>query len=239
VNKEEPYRDQAERLRQKIEKIKDGTETVNSGLPSRIDVHKDKKNKTKIKVKFPIIRLLALFFILLPIVIFSAYSTLNGKKINNSESVSGDNGSGYEEINLENDQEKDVQETNPPEEIEANNEENTEGNTVDSPDGATENSEEMTNEVKENDVVQETNNEVTNGITDQSTPPSADKDQGESDEGMESSPTIVYHTVQSNETLFRIAMNYYQSQAGIEIIQKANKLVGNEIKVGQVLKIPK
>ncbi|MBO0995357.1 LysM peptidoglycan-binding domain-containing protein [Bacillus sp. SD088] len=49
----------------------------------------------------------------------------------------------------------------------------------------------------------------------------------------------VYHTVQPGETLFRIAMNHYQSQDGIEKIRQANGLSGNEISVGQKLKIPK
>ncbi|KAB7709227.1 LysM peptidoglycan-binding domain-containing protein [Bacillus aerolatus] len=49
---------------------------------------------------------------------------------------------------------------------------------------------------------------------------------------------IVYHTVKPQETVFRISMTYYKSQAGIEKIRKANNLNGNEIRVGQVLKIP-
>ncbi len=49
---------------------------------------------------------------------------------------------------------------------------------------------------------------------------------------------IVYHTVKPKETLFRIAMNYYHSQSGIEIIKEANDLQTNEIHTGQVLKIP-
>ncbi len=49
---------------------------------------------------------------------------------------------------------------------------------------------------------------------------------------------IIYHTVQPQETLYRIAMNYYHSKAGVEIIQKANHLNGVQISTGQVLKIP-
>nr|WP_282597681.1 LysM peptidoglycan-binding domain-containing protein [Bacillus sp. REN3] len=50
--------------------------------------------------------------------------------------------------------------------------------------------------------------------------------------------TIIYHTVQPKETLFRVAMKYYNSQEGIAIIRKANNLQGNDIQAGQVLKIP-
>ena len=49
---------------------------------------------------------------------------------------------------------------------------------------------------------------------------------------------VLSHTVQPNETLFRVAMKYYNSQDGLEIIRKANNIKGNEIQAGQVLKIP-
>ncbi len=48
-----------------------------------------------------------------------------------------------------------------------------------------------------------------------------------------------YHTVQPGETLFRIAMNYYQSSDGVEKIRQANGLSGNDISSGQRLKIPR
>ncbi|MBS4176480.1 LysM peptidoglycan-binding domain-containing protein [Lederbergia citrea] len=50
--------------------------------------------------------------------------------------------------------------------------------------------------------------------------------------------TVKYHTVQSGETLYRISMNYYNDQSGIEKIKQANGLTGNELSVGQTLKIP-
>jgi len=49
---------------------------------------------------------------------------------------------------------------------------------------------------------------------------------------------VVYHTVKPKETLFKISMKYYQSQKGIDIIKKANKLQNESIYSGQVLKIP-
>ncbi|MDO7488254.1 LysM peptidoglycan-binding domain-containing protein [Peribacillus frigoritolerans] len=49
---------------------------------------------------------------------------------------------------------------------------------------------------------------------------------------------VVLHTVQGEETLFRISMNYYKSQEGIALIKEWNGLNGNEISKGQVLKIP-
>jgi len=82
VNKEEPYRDQAERLKKRIQKINDKVEDGNRDkLPPREQVHRQKKKKTKWKLKYPVIRLLVLSFILLPIIIFSVISYRdNGKK---------------------------------------------------------------------------------------------------------------------------------------------------------------
>ena len=49
---------------------------------------------------------------------------------------------------------------------------------------------------------------------------------------------IIYHTVSPNESLYIISMNYYKSDDGIGQIKKWNHLKGDEIQVGQVLKIP-
>lgn len=100
MNKEEPFRNQAERLKQRIEKINEETSEVRDQLPPREQIHREKRKKTKLKVKYPIIRILVLFFILLPIVIFSAYSYLEEGKSKRTEKVSGDS-SGYEVINFE------------------------------------------------------------------------------------------------------------------------------------------
>jgi LysM repeat protein len=230
VNHEEPYRNQAERLRQKIEKVKEGgvVITEKNELPSRTDIHRNKKNKTKLKVKFPIIRLLALFFILLPVVIISAYSVLGSKEINNSDKVSTVDRGGYE-IKVEDSDagepvgEEMIEETPPIEELEV--------------------IEDAEAEKNENASDQETTETVKEEELDTTNQTSTDKEQIQTDTPNEGETTtktnLVYHTVQPNENLFRIAMKYYQSQSGIEIIQNANNLNGIEIMVGQVLKIPK
>jgi LysM repeat protein len=227
VNHEVPYRNQAERLRQKIEKVKNGgvVITEKNELPSRADIHRNKKNKTKLKVKFPIIRLLALFFILLPVVIISAYSVLGSKEVNTSDKVSTVDRGGYE-INVEDNDvlepvgEEMAEETPPIEEV-------------------------VDDEAEKNENVsdQETTEPVKEEELDTTNQSSAEKEQIQTDTpnvGETTTKTnLVYHTVQPNENLFRIAIKYYQSQSGIEIIQKANNLNGIEIMVGQVLKIPK
>lgn len=234
MNKEEPYRDQAEKLRQKIEKVNDET-MIETGLPSRVDAHRNKKNKTKWKVRFPMIRLLVLFFILLPIVIFSAYSSLVEKDLNSSEKVFSAN-SGFEQVAFE--QKKDNSN-----ELEV--EDDLSNDTT-----SEKEEEQQINENKE-EIIEETPKAEDNSNADEteqeSTPPSSDSNTEKpvSNENKDSTVEVkeekemLYHTVKPNETLFRIAMTYYQSQSGIEIIQNANQLNGNEIKVGQVLKIPK
>lgn len=217
MNKEEPFRDQAERLRQKIERVKKDP-VLKSNLPSRSDVHRNKNNKTKWKIKYPVIRILVLFFTLLPITIFSVYSYLGDNKLITSEKTSGEK-TGYEEINFEENQDK---------------EESTDSTIIDN--------EEMNEEkVEKEDGQTNINNEPTsNEQKGESSLPSTDKDQVQvEDKDETASDEMVYHTVQSNETLFRIAMKYYNSQNGIDIIKNANGIQGNEIQAGQVLKIPK
>lgn len=234
MNHEEPYRNQAERLRKKIEKVKGGEVPVleKNELPSRTDIHRNKKNKTKLKVKFPIIRLLALFFILLPVGIFSAYSVLGSKEINTSDKVGTIVSGGVEEINVEDSGEAEVEvdeitDTNTPieeDEIKENTEVENNENSADQEATVTEKEEEEEVEI-----------DTTNQTSTEKEPTQTDT----SNVGEVNTTNLVYHTVQPKETLFRIAMKYYQSQSGIEIIQTANNLNGNEIMVGQVLKIPK
>ncbi|MDX8364816.1 LysM peptidoglycan-binding domain-containing protein [Cytobacillus sp. IB215665] len=84
-NKNEKLHDQAEQLRDRIANAEDES-VKKSVLPPRSHVHKAKKKKTKFRVKYPIIRLLALFFILLPIVILSiAYRNANNTLDTNSK----------------------------------------------------------------------------------------------------------------------------------------------------------
>jgi LysM repeat protein len=46
------------------------------------------------------------------------------------------------------------------------------------------------------------------------------------------------HTVAAGETLFKIAIKYYNSKQGEEIIREFNGIEANDIYEGQVLKIP-
>jgi len=224
MNKEEPFRHQAERLKQRIEKINEDTVVTREQLPPREQIHREKRKKTKWKLKYPIIRILVLFFILLPIAIFSAYSYLEGGKNKGPEKVSGDS-SGYEVINFEksetdsNNEKKAEDEKDKSTEVEL--EEEIEDLQPDSLDTPVESPASQQGEVENNSIQTE---------ADQSAVPQSNITNG--------SETVIFHTVKKGENLYRISLKYFQSKNGEEIIRKANNLKGNEILLGQVLEIP-
>lgn len=240
MNKEEPYRDQAERLKRRIEKINE--QTVESDLlPPREQVHRQKKKKTKIKIKYPVIRLLVLFFILLPIIYFSVISYLDGKKLNRAEKTSG-NSVGYETINIEKqkiDNHSDKKE------------ENKGANPDSSPTTENTNTTETTTTDQKTNNVQEKNDKIEQPVqtksTNQSTNTTSNNQNSTTGGSVQTNPTpqpavtstkFIYHTVKPQETLYRIAITYYHSDDGVNIIKQANHLKSEQITEGQVLKIP-
>ncbi|MFL6560444.1 MAG: LysM peptidoglycan-binding domain-containing protein, partial [Bacillus sp. (in: firmicutes)] len=228
MNNEEPYRDQAERLKRRIEKINAKVEDKDD-LPPRELIHRQKKKKTKWKLKYPVIRLLVLFFILLPIIIFSVISYRDGaKKINGVEKTSEDN-VGYETINLEKSTDED--ENNPEKSVESS-----ETITENSSDSETE---ETSDETIDQVVQPETkeNTSVLTPNTNQNSPDTEVSNTNNEEKEAETS-TFVSHTVQPDENLYKLAMKYYNSPKGMDIIIKANNLKSDQVSAGQVLKIP-
>lgn len=238
MNREEPYREQAERLKRRIEKINESIEVSSDELPPREQLHREKKAKVKWKLKYPVIRILVLFFILLPVIIFSAISYLDGKKGPASRPASTDSVN-YETINLEKTKSEEVNKTEDVEPVQADVEqenqeaEKAEENTTDSqPADTNDNAPE----------VQSTSNETepVSGVpTDKNSPPPQRQTTNTATTNPPKSQTVIYHKVQPKETLFRLAMQYYNSQKGMETIKKANGLKSEDIYVGQVLKIPR
>ncbi|MDZ5471170.1 LysM peptidoglycan-binding domain-containing protein (plasmid) [Bacillus sp. 31A1R] len=246
MTREGRTRDQAERLRKRIEQSEElnidevevvsGEGVKNKKLPPRSRLHKNKKQKTKFKLKYPIIRLLVLSFILLPIVIFSFY-TYNENQKGTLKTSTGET-DGYETVDLEKEESSDpssnldeVEENEEELETEEQPESNNEAQSV----------VEQT-ESKDNDNSASVNYDKGGSPTptEQKTKVKKEEKQEkeENSSATEQQKKMVYHTVQPSETLFRIAMKYYNSQAGIQIISEANGIVNNEIQVGQVLKIP-
>ncbi|SDM46657.1 LysM peptidoglycan-binding domain-containing protein [Bacillus sp. OK048] len=224
MNKEEPFRHQAERLKQRIEKINEETVEPREQLPPREQIHREKRKKTKWKIKYPIIRILVLFFILLPIAIFSAYSYLEGGKSKGPEKVSGDS-SGYEVINFE------KSETDSNNEKKAENEKDI--STEVEPEEKIEVLQPDSSDTQVESPASEQGAEENSGISTETTESAAPQSNS-----IIGSETVIFHTVKKGENLYRISLKYFQSKNGEEIIRKANNLKGNEIFLGQVLEIP-
>jgi len=171
--------DQAKELRVQMEEIKEKNSEVDILLlPPRSEVHKN--TKTKWKIKYPTIRLLALIFILLPITILSIYYLHDRKVVN---IVSQDGNGSYETIELD----------------------------VNISDGRGE--------------------QTARGL-------SSSRESIHDHEKAFEPEEVIAHIVQENETLYSIAMKYYQSAEGMDIIKKWNKLENSAIHKGQVLEIP-
>lgn len=228
MNKEDPYRDQVERRRQRITpaNFEEGQVVEREELPPRSRVHQQKRKKNKWKLKYPIIRLLVLFFILLPITIFSIYSTIAKNKIGDSEPAVGESTDGFEVIDIEDSKDTNTIIEDPAEEKDNSQkiEEDTEKES-----GETE-KEQNTGKIDEGLKQQ--------NMDEPSTDVSSLLDKSKNSSKHSVPKDTVYHTVKPGETIFRISMNYYQSKAGIETIKESNGLSSNEIKVGQVLIIP-
>ncbi len=239
MNKEEPYRDQAERLKQRIQKITDKVEDSDSEkLPPRELVHRQKKKKTKLKLKYPLIRLLVLCFILLPIIIFSVISYRDsGKKINNAEKTSG-NSVGYETINLK--------KSNQAEETKSDQ---SKGKGTEQDNNGLSQSEEINEEPAANTEQPITSDSSSTSVqTPNSNTASVNKQETDKNSQQQTNPVktetnitkpkVVYHTVKPHETLFNLSQKYYKSQEGMDMIKKANNLQTENIYAGQILKIP-
>ncbi|WP_042457968.1 LysM peptidoglycan-binding domain-containing protein [Neobacillus dielmonensis] len=238
MNKEEPYREQAERLKQRIQKI---NETIDSNdqLPPREQLHRQKKNKFNWKLKYPVIRLLVLSFILLPLIIFSVISYLDGKTLPGTKKTSGDS-VGYETINLE--KSKPEKPNQAPREVETEpveSSQETDQSEVPETSGTQietgEAQAQMAEPTPPEPAQQVQTGETSSNLTDKNAPVPT---QTAAPAKSEPAPKIVYHKVQAGETLYRIAIKYYHSKTGMDTIRKANHLTGDQINLGQVLKIP-
>jgi LysM repeat protein len=236
LNKEKPIRDQAERLRKRVERKTEHAVEKREALPPRSELHRQKQKKTKVKVKYPVIRLMALFFILLPITIFSIISYLEGGK--GPIDFTSDR-AGVELIDVADAGEEKAGDSNADDEDAPAIEEITDESDIDvavaapAPESRDEkNSSDFKAEDQQNSgpAAAGTAKEKAQETPETTAPPVDNNPVGQE--------KIIYHTVQPSETLFRVAMKYYKSQDGIPIIKSANNIQGNEIQAGQILKIP-
>ncbi|MEY9868152.1 putative membrane protein YqiK [Peribacillus sp. B2I2] len=256
VQKSEKENDQAGELRSRIERHK-----AKSSLPKRSKVHQNKKKKSKVKIKFPMIQLLALFFILLPIGFYSLYTYFQEKPfpVHDPKSdpvVFEENKEDKEAIpttataeDLKEKKEKEVAEAKAEEEEKRKAEQKAKAQQeAEQKAKAQQEAEEKAKaqqEAEEKAKAQQEAEEKAKAqqIADEKAKAEAaeKKRAAERVQAAKSDKEeykVVLHTVQGEETLFRISMNYYKSQEGIALIREWNGLNGNEISRGQVLKIP-
>lgn len=234
MKKEDPYRVQAELQKQRLKKVikeeQKEEERVDSSLPSRSTVHKNKKRK----IKVPIISLLAFLFVLLPVVLLLINSLLNGKDFSNL--LTTENTSGlFENVNI---QKENVANNGPirddqkeQEEIVIENNTKKEEETI-----AADNEKEKALDEEEGESKEEESEseQSTNNV------PKIEEPKEEEVEAMEQvnpDEKIVYHTVAKGETLYRIALKYFPSGDGVAKIKSANNMTTDQVQLGQTLKI--
>ncbi len=196
----------------RVENMMEKTEE-RKGLPPRNEVHKEKK-KYKFKIKYPIVRFLALFFILLPLTFLSFTYYLDQRKII-SPTTKVENKS-VEEI----DYADKTASVNPIETKEESHESETES-IIEEPEaeGTNQEQDKISNEqLKQKEAAHPTEQKTSNDA--------------------QHEYEIKYHRVKANETLYRISMTYYKSRDGEEILKQWNGLKSQQIYEGQILEIP-
>ncbi|WP_153122680.1 LysM peptidoglycan-binding domain-containing protein [Peribacillus tepidiphilus] len=213
--------DQAESLRSEVELVNRNVRLKDS-LPSRAEIHGKKKQKVKLKIKYPLIKLLSLFFILMPITIYALYTSGNDEKVVNSIS---EEKKGFETIEINNNEPSFISSSYDQESKKQNS---------------------LTDEIRSGSNTENHTKHTEQKMASTETVNPSSKEEQNSDEQEKDHAgdrkndeyKIVYHTVQPQETVFRISMKYYGSQEGIPLLKEWNNIQDNNIKVGQVLKVP-
>ncbi|MGM7721884.1 LysM peptidoglycan-binding domain-containing protein [uncultured Metabacillus sp.] len=211
--------DQAGNLRSRM--IDDYKER-HGDFPPRSEVHKDKEKKKKPKMKYPIISILAIFFVMLPILFLSitTYYSSRHHQSADGESLSG-NETVFVSTGAPEDEEQDTASLEATESIE----ETEEVEPVQT--------DETSNANKEETIIDDGNEQKTEDTVEVD---------AEAKESAETDSTnyreVITHKVAANETLFKIAIKYYNSRSGEDIIREYNKLQGDTVYEGQILKIP-
>ncbi|MFC0271568.1 LysM peptidoglycan-binding domain-containing protein [Metabacillus herbersteinensis] len=228
MSRHEKRPDQAENLRTRI--IDDFKEQ-NGNYPPRSEIHKQVQKKTKMKLKYPVISLLAVFFLLLPILVWLIISFVDNSSFS---PVNNDDSTGFEVIKYDNND-------GSLEEVEESTQTVDEEDNVLKATGDGESTDKSSVNQESIDTVEQSASTFEKDSVDQSqttTDPS--------NTSTSTSPTleekkyekVIAHTVGPEETLFSISIKYYKSRDGEEIIRSYNNLSDNEIYEGQVLKIP-
>ncbi|MCR8846981.1 LysM peptidoglycan-binding domain-containing protein [Rossellomorea sp. SC111] len=225
----DPYRDQAAKKKIKIERVpEEPPAKKREPLPPRSELHRDKHKKNKWKMKYPLISMLLLFFILLPLTVFGLYSFFdhrNGPLVVMSEDVDDVVEVRYDQSENEKEGSEAAAdpktEEDPPE---------TEQKNASSKESASSTGEK--NQQASAPPPKETVEKPKEQIKKET------KEEPQETKKEEPKVKVVYHTVKPQETLYRIAMNYYHSPSGVDRIKEWNKIQDTDIQTGQVLEIP-
>ncbi|OIK12256.1 LysM peptidoglycan-binding domain-containing protein [Bacillus sp. MUM 13] len=240
--------DQAHELRTKAERLK-----TNPSLPSRSEIHRNKKKKTKLKIKFPLLKLLALFFILLPITIYFLNAHLKSplKILSHSEPSNVEHVEIVDEpVSTAGEIEKDASaETEKKSAAPVKTETQSSPQRTASP--ALERNAKTASAAPEKKAVPALPAPKKKAETSSAAPKKAEtaKSQkkaapaysGKANSAPAASAShykILLHTVKPQETMYHISMTYYHSKDGIPLIMKWNHLSSYDLAAGQVLKIP-
>ncbi|AJD91331.1 hypothetical protein JMA_20140 [Jeotgalibacillus malaysiensis] len=218
--KRDPYRDRAEKDRKELMTANSDAESQEE-VTSRLELHgKKREEKKSTKKPFPLIGLLLASFVLLPltVVLVSIFFFSNSD-------------SGITNATLENANEF---------QIEKNRETALSDKAEPVLAGVTNDDEEASEEVAEEpaEEVQEEISEPAEEPEDVPEEPVEETVEEQPEETPAEEPSGTTHTVQANETLYRISVNYGLGPDGVEQIKQLNNLGDNEIYVGQVLQLP-
>ena len=248
--KQDPYQERMEKMRQMVDKTEKRVKLEEQPLPTRREYHQKKKHKLnyqepvhdsgsaeenvqqevqKQSLGFPLLKGLLVFFILLPITVFFAYTYFSSHpKLLTTQK---DKGVGVE-ISYDN-----HDGSNNPSEVAAASSSKTDSHKK-KPQASVKRSNESSKTLeKQTEPLKKTAAKPQPVKTTKPKNLSPSKPSGPSQVSPGSKVRVLYHQVKPKETLFSIAMKYYHSQSGIATIEKWNKIGPNGIQSGQNLKI--
>lgn len=228
--KKDDYKTEFEEHRKEIQ-----VEDENRIMPSRSEIHR-KKRKPKKQSNHALINLFLVLFTLIPIGIF-IYVVSDFYKPDQDEPVVLENENVLFETTTGNDNA--IQPTNSDVKV-TDEKENKEDETVGQQIKPEEQQNPTSNEVKQEQ--EKTPPPVEKKPEEKKpVPPTVEKkpeEKADTKPVEEKKPVTRTHKVAANETLYRISLKYYGSDAGVEKIKQANGLRSNNIQVGQTLIIP-
>ncbi|KIL48960.1 hypothetical protein KP77_21710 [Jeotgalibacillus alimentarius] len=228
--KRDPYRDRAEKDRKEIQSAKPAStnESSQQTAHSRVELHGKKREEKKSgKKPFPLTGLLLATFIVLPLTVVLAAVYLFS---DNETGITNATLENANEFQIEKMRETALSDKTEPVLAEENN------------DAA---SEEIVEETPEESPQEETSDQAAEEPAEQPAeeveqPAEPVEQPAEETEPVEETPepSGSTHTVQANETLYRISVNYGLGPDGVDQLKQINGLGDNEIFVGQVLQLP-